>query len=141
MSFEKIDINDKEVKEGRSCIIVCNFNGKELKAIKNYGSMLGIRDQIFLSAKNGDSVIGDVLEDKIVSDCENGVKQKAIIFNSISPAKMNMFIENLKKTRINNVLKAVVTETSKNWTVNTLISNLIAERIALKSGEEVEHEI
>lgn len=139
MSFEEIDIKDKEVREGRSCIIVCNFNGKELKAIKNYASMLGIRDQIFLSSKNGDSIIKDVLEDNILSDCEDGIKQKAIIFNSISPAKMNMFIENLKKIRINNVLKSVVTETSKEWSVNVLISNLIAERIAIKNGEEVVH--
>ena len=139
MSFEKIDITDKTAEAGRSCIIVCNFNGKDLKSIQNYASMLGIRDQIIISHKNGESKIKEVLEDKIVSDCEDGVKQKVIIFNSISPAKMNMFIENLKKIKINNILKAVVTETSKEWSVNTLLKNLIAERIAMKNGEEIEH--
>lgn len=141
MSFEKIDIKDKNSEEGRSCIIVCNFNGKELKAVKNYASMLGIRDQIFLSAKDGNSVIKDVLEDNIVSNCEDGIKQKAIIFNCISPAKMNIFLDNLKKIRINNILKAVVTETSKEWSINILLSNLIAEHRAIKLGEEIEHKM
>ena len=141
MSFEKIDIKDKEAKMGRNCIIVCNFNGKELKSIKNYANILGIKDQIFISAKDGESIIKDVLEDNIVSNCEDGIKQKALIFNSISPAKMNMFIENLKNIKINNILKAVVTETSKEWSVNTVISNLIAERIAMKTGKDIEHKL
>lgn len=141
MSFEKIDINDKEIKEGRNCIIICNFNAKELKSIKNFASILGIKDQIILSSKNGESIIKDVLEDNIISDCEDGVKQKALIFNSISPAKINMFIENLKRIKINNILKASVTETSKEWSVNVLISNLVAERIAIKAGKDADHKL
>lgn len=139
MSFEKIDIKDKEAKDGRSCIIICNFNGKELKSIQNYASILGIKDQILISSKDGESIIKEVLQDKIVSNCEDGEKQKALIFNAISPAKMNMFIENLKKTKINNVLKAVVTETSNEWSVNILIKNLVAERIAMKTGKDIDH--
>ena len=57
---------------------------------------------------------------------EDGRKERAIIFNAIPPAKMNIFIENLK-VRVNNVLKAVVTETSIEWTVNEVLSNLLAE--------------
>lgn len=48
--------------------------------------------------------------------------------------KISMFIDNLKKIRINNVLKAVVTETSINWTVNEIIDNLLNERAAINSG-------
>ena len=139
MSFEKIDINNKETVSGRNCIIIYNFNSKELKSIKNYANILGIKDHIILSSKDAESIIKDVLENNLVSNCEDGIKQKALIFNAISPAKMNMFIENLKKIKINNILKAVVTETSKEWTVNTVISNLIAERIAMKTGKDIEH--
>ncbi|MBU3108444.1 DUF3783 domain-containing protein [Clostridium gasigenes] len=139
MSFEKIDINNKETVNGRNCIIIYNFNSKELKSIKNYANILGIKDHIILSSKDAESIIKDVLENNLVSNSEDGIKQKALIFNAISPAKMNMFIENLKKIKINNILKAVVTETSKEWTVNTVISNLIAERIAMKTGKEIEH--
>ena len=115
-------------------MLLCNFNGKELKAVKNYASILGLRDQICLYSKNGDSTIKDILEDNIDSNCEEGRKERAIIFNNISNMKINMFIDNLKKIRINNILKAVVTETSINWTVNEVIVNLLNERAAINSG-------
>lgn len=134
MSFDKLDIKDNSIREGRACIMICNLGGKELKAVKNYASLLGIRDQIVLYAKNGDSVIKDILENNISSECTEGRKERAIIFNSMSPAKINLFIENLRKIKINNVLKATVTDTSINWTVNTVISNLVAERSAISQG-------
>lgn len=134
MSFERLDKNKVSDNDVRSCVLLCNFNGKELQAIKNYASILGLRDQIYLYSKNGDSIIKDILENNIDSNCEDGRKEKAIIFNNISNIKINMFIDNLKKLRINNILKAVVTETSVNWTVNELILNLLNERAAINSG-------
>lgn len=134
MSFDKLDIKDNTARDGRACILVCNIVGKDLQKVKNCAMILGIRDQIILNTKNGDTVIKDVLDNNINTECEDGRKERAIIFNSIPPAKMNIFIENLKKVRVNNVLKAVVTETSIEWTVNEVISNLVAERIAIKQG-------
>ncbi|MBC5628310.1 DUF3783 domain-containing protein [Clostridium sp. NSJ-6] len=134
MSFERLDRNNVLENDVRSCVLLCNFNGKELKAVKNYASILGLRDQICLYSKNGDSTIKDILEDNIDSNCEEGRKERAIIFNNISNMKINMFIDNLKKIRINNILKAVVTETSINWTVNEVIVNLLNERAAINSG-------
>ena len=40
---------------------------------------------------------------------------------------------------MNDVLFAIVTETSKNWTVNVLIENLVLERISMKKGKELKH--
>ncbi|MEN8078101.1 DUF3783 domain-containing protein [Clostridioides difficile] len=134
MSFDKLDIKDNTIRDGRACILVCNIVGKDLQKVKNCAMILGIRDQIILNTKNGDTVIKDVLDNNINTECEDGRKERAIIFNSIPPAKMNIFIENLKKVRVNNLLKAVVTETSIEWTVNEVISNLVAERIAIKQG-------
>ncbi|EOR27253.1 MULTISPECIES: DUF3783 domain-containing protein [Clostridium] len=140
MSFEKLDMKDTEVRDGRSCIILCNFNAKEVKTISNLAGMFGIKDKIILNYKNGNSIVKDILENNILSDSEDGVKNKAIIFNNIPGAKMGTFIENIKKFRINNVLKATVTETSREWTVNFLLKNLVAERIAMKSGKDFNHD-
>ena len=141
MSFDKLDIKDHAAREGRACIIVSNIVGKDLQKVKNCAMILGIRDQIIINSKNGNTVISDLLENNINSECEDGRKERAIIFNSIAPAKMNIFIENLKKVRVNNVLKAVVTETSVNWSVNEVISNLVAERTAISKGnfDEIHH--
>ena len=135
MSFDKLDIKDSTAREGRACILLCNLAGKDLQKVKNCAMILGIRDQIILNSKNGNTVIKDLLYNTINSECEDGRKERAIIFNAIPPAKMNIFIENLKKVRVNNVLKAVVTETSIDWTVNEVISNLVAERIAISKGD------
>lgn len=135
MSFDKLDIKDNTTREGRACILLCNLGGKDLQKVKNCAMILGIRDQIILNSKNGNTVIKDVLDNNINTECEDGRKERAIIFNAIPPAKMNIFIENLKKVRVNNVLKAVVTETSIDWTVNEVISNLVAERIAISKGD------
>ena len=135
MSFDKLDIKDSTAREGRACILLCNLAGKDLQKVKNCAMILGIRDQIILNIKNGNTVIKDVLDNNINTECEDGRKERAIIFNAIPPAKMNIFIENLKKVRVNNVLKAVVTETSIDWTVNEVLSNLVAERIAISKGD------
>lgn len=135
MSFDKLDIKDNSTREGRACILLCNLGGKDLQKVKNCAMILGIRDQIILNSKNGNTVIKDVLYNNINSECEDGRKERAIIFNAIPPAKMNIFIENLKKVRVNNVLKAVATETSIDWTVNEVLSNLVAERIAISKGD------
>ncbi|MBU5454816.1 DUF3783 domain-containing protein [Caproiciproducens sp. MSJ-32] len=140
MSFEQIDTKDREIKEGRSCIILCNFNNKEVKTVGNLASMIGIRDKIILNHKNGNSLVKDILDGKISNDCEDGIKNKAIIFNNIPGAKISIFIDNLKKFRVNNVLKATVTETSKEWTINTVLKNLVAERVALSKGMDYDHE-
>ena len=76
----------------------------------------------------------DILENNIKSDCTDGRKERAIIFNSLSPAKINVFLENLRKLKINNVLKATVTETSIKWTLNEIVANLSAERMAISQG-------
>ena len=60
--------------------------------------------------------------------------ERAIIFNALSPAKINVFLENLRKLKINNVLKATVTETSINWSLNEIVANLSAERMAISQG-------
>ena len=49
-----------------------------------------------------DTVVKDILENNINSDCSNGRKERAIIFNALSPAKINVFLETLRKLKINN---------------------------------------
>ena len=139
MSFEKLDIKDTSTKEGRSCIILCNFATKELKLAKSYSKVIGLNDQISVSYKNGESKIRDIITNtELYNNCD-GPKDKAVLFNNVSSFKINLFIENLKKLRINNTLIATVTDTSLDWTLNTLISTLVTERIAIKNGRNIDH--
>ena len=138
LSFVKLDNKNIDNNE-RSCVIVYNFNDKDRKIIKNYGNIFGVRDQINISWKNGETVISDLIDNRLDENCEVSNKKRAIIFNNVPNVKVNLFIDSLKKGRMNEVLFAIVTETSKNWTVNVLIENLVLERISMKKGKELTH--
>ncbi|RDY24456.1 DUF3783 domain-containing protein [Romboutsia maritimum] len=139
MSFEKIkNINENKVYD-RNCIMIVNFNKKESVLIKNISNLIGIKDHIFLQSNNGKSLIKDILSNEVLDDYEDGMKNKAIIFNNIEHARINSFLESLKKMRVNRPLTAVVTETSIDWTLDNLIKNLVEERNAIKKGKFVEH--
>lgn len=123
----------------RPCIILCNFNEKELKLLKSYGVMMGLKDQIIVTWKNGNSIIRDILENNIENNSEVVIKDRAIIFNDLPNIKVSMFIDNMRKMRIAPAMKAVVTETSVEWTLNHLLQNLVEERRAEKQGKVAKH--
>lgn len=139
MSFEKLSETSMDKIHERSCIMVVNFNKKETSIIKNIGRLVGIKDCIFLSNKNGKSKIEDILNDNIVEDGEDTWTNKAIIFNNIDQMKINGFLESLRKMKIARPLSAIVTETTIEWTLNKLVYNLLEERRALKSGNTLKH--
>lgn len=138
MSFTEINNIEKDIHD-RACVMIVNFNKKESALIKNICGFIGIRDCIFLDTKNGDTLIKDILDNNISLDCEDGLSNKAIIFNNIPHVKINSFLDNLKKMRINRPLSAMVTETTLNWTLNKLIANLLEERRAISEGKEFSH--
>ncbi|MGL4911166.1 MAG: DUF3783 domain-containing protein [Romboutsia sp.] len=138
MSFSKItDININE--DDRSFVILYNFNNKEISMVKNILSMFGIKDIEILSRKNANTKISDVINKEIDNNCDDAINQKSMIFNNVAPMKVSAFIDSLKKFRINRPLIAFVTENNINWTLNTLVSHLLEERLALKSGKTIKH--
>lgn len=138
MSFTEINNIEKDIHD-RTCVMIVNFNKKESALIKNICGFIGMRDCIFLDTKNGDTLIKDILDNNISLDCEDGLSNKAIIFNNIPHLKINSLLDNLKKMRINRPLSAMVTETTLNWTLNKLIANLLEERRAISEGKEFSH--
>lgn len=124
----------------RGCVILCNFNDKEFKTIKVYAGMMGIKDLIRVSYKNGNCLVNDILNDKITEEnIVNPVKDRAIIFNSLEDKKVGIFIDNMKKMRTAPAMKAMVTETSIEWTLNRLLENLKEERRLEKQGKILDH--
>ncbi|MDR0880365.1 MAG: DUF3783 domain-containing protein [Clostridioides sp.] len=137
MSFEKITKTDND--DTRPCMILVNFDKKEMTTIKSVSTFTGIRDRIELNGKHGKCIISDIIEGKIEPGDEKTFSNKAVIFNNIDSRKVSGFIDGLKKMRMRRPYTAMVTETSKNWTLEVLIQNLIQENQALASGKEAEH--
>lgn len=139
MSFKKINENDQNNIHDRSCIILVNFNNKEMATIKTVSSFAGIKDKIVLTSKNANTTIRNILEGNILDDNENTWSEKAIIFNNIATNKVSGFLDGLKKMKIKRPLTAMVTETSINWQLYNLIDNLKKERNEISKGKFLNH--
>lgn len=139
MTFKKINENEQQNIHDRSCIILVNFNNKELAAIKTVSGFAGIRDRIAVTSKNGNTKIKDILDGNMVDDNEDVWSEKAIIFNNIPTNRVTGFLDGLKKMKIRRPLTAMVTEVSIDWKLNTLIYNLKEERKAIAKGQFVDH--
>ncbi|WP_250675430.1 DUF3783 domain-containing protein [Paraclostridium ghonii] len=125
--------------DDRVCVLLYNFNAKDLNMLKNICNLIGLKDQIILSPKNATTLVKDILNNNIDESCENGLKHRAVIFNNIDHMKIHSFMDALKKFRIQKPLIAVVTKTSIDWELNTVIQNLIEEKESLKSGKPLNH--
>ena len=132
MTFKKINENEQNNIHDRSCIILVNFNNKEVAAIKTVSSFAGIKDRIVLTSKNGNTKIKDILDG-------NTWSEKAIIFNNIPTNRVSGFLDGLKKMKIRRPLTAMVTEVSIDWKLDTLIYNLKEERKSIAKGQVVDH--
>ena len=141
MSFASIKNTDAHSTHPRICVVLSAFSPAELKQLKNVARLTGIGEQIIIDGSYNATKVLDLLENPSLTPVktENISTQKAILFNNVPANRMNAFIESMKKCRIPRPLIAVVTETSIHWTIEELISNLAAERIALKNNQTTLH--
>lgn len=139
MSFENIKQVRNEAIHERSCIMLYQFTDQEIRQIKNVARMTGIKECIELQSKHGGCTLREILDDQMNETEEASVKEKTIILNHIAPARMNMFIDALKKYRMRRPIIAVITEQSIEWTLSHLLINLVNERVAISKGELNKH--
>ena len=133
MTFK--NLKDIDITESRKCALVFNFNNKDLMAIKSVFRLSGISDIIILKNDNLNTIIKDILEDNLLSDSEDKLNSRAIIFNNIESKKISAVSDNLKRLKVQRPLLATVTETSVNWDLKNLLYNLQEEAISLNSSK------
>lgn len=137
MTFK--NLKDIDTTESRKCALVFNFNNKDLMAIKSVFRLSGISDIIILKNDNLNTIIKDILEDNLLSDSEDKINSRAIIFNNIESKKISAVSDNLKRLKVQRPLLATVTETSVNWDLKNLLYNLQEEAISLNSSKTSIH--
>ena len=140
MAFEEMKQIQNENIHERSCIMLYQFTSGEIKQIMNVARMAGIKDYIELHAKHGGCTLREILENQVNDKEETMVKEKTIIFNHVSPNKMNLLMDLLKKCRMKRPIIAVVTQQSIDWTLSHLLVNLVSEREAISKGDFAGHQ-
>jgi hypothetical protein len=137
MTFKSL--KELDTTESRSCALLFNFNNKDLMSIKSIFRLIGISDIIILKNENLNTVIKDILEDNLLNDSEDKINSRAIIFNNIESRKASAVSDNLKRLKVQKPLLAVVTETSINWELKTLLQHLQQEAISLSTSRTSIH--
>ena len=141
MSFQKIDKEDTLVPQGRECILVYGFGGKDYVKLKSFCAMIGVRDIIQVDGDMLGEKIQNILEDSITkNECEDAPTDRTIILNAFSGQRLHTFLGNFKKAGITRPLMATVTPTSIKWTVLDLITELQREREAIAKSMQALHE-
>lgn len=141
MSFQKIDKEDTKAPQGRECILIYGFTGKNYSKLKNYCMMIGIRDIIQVDKNMLNEKVQNILRNTIEkSECKEVPADQTIIMNAFSGQKLHTFLGNFKQAGLGRPLMATVTPTSLNWTVGELISELKNEREAIAKNNQMTHE-
>lgn len=141
MSFQKINKEDIQGPQGRECILVYGFDGKEFIKLKTYCNMVGVKDIIQVQNNMLEEKVQNIIDKSITEiKCEEVPKERAIVINGFSGQKLHVFLENFKRTGLTRPLIATTTETSLTWTFRELVSELNRERLAIARSKQVNHE-
>ncbi|MHC1749075.1 MAG: DUF3783 domain-containing protein [Cellulosilyticaceae bacterium] len=142
MSFEKLESGNMRGAEGKECILIYQFHGKELETIQRMLKLVGMHKQIIVESTMVENTVEDIVNEKItISEKNDKVNHaKALVFHGTASKKLNMVLDTLKKTGLKRPLVAVVTDTSKAWTFSHLLVELSKEKEALSKNKPIQHE-
>lgn len=141
MSFQKIDKEDTQTPQGRECILVYGFGGKDYAKLKSYCAMIGIRDIIQVEKDMLNEKVQNILDDTITKrECTEAPTDRAIVLNAFSGQRLHTFLGNFKRTGLTRPLMATVTPKSITWTFMALILELQKEREVIAKSNQALHE-
>ncbi|MDF1616266.1 DUF3783 domain-containing protein [Petrocella sp. FN5] len=137
MAFEKIDYNNNNRPEGKTCLLVYGYDETALDKIKNYASNYDIFELVLVTP----TTMGNALE-RLINHTDKPtfgiewVDTQAIVLNAVSPQELNDFVRNFKTLGLPRPLFAVVTPLSINWPFNELLKDLLDERAMIASKQK-----
>ena len=141
MSFQKINKEDTQTQEGRECILIYGFGGKDYAKLKSYCAMMGLRDLVQVDKEMLDEKVKNILDGQITKiECQEPPADRAIVLNAFSGQRLHIFLGNFKKTGLTRPLMATVTPKSIEWTFLELITELQRERAAIAKSSQALHE-
>lgn len=137
MSFEKIDRESDERKQGRNCILVYGYGASELELIELCRKKSGIDEIVLISESEIEKNLGTILE-KEAFDIMNLPVEEAytliptIIFSGTAHSELDRFIEASKTVTMPRPIFAGTTPHNLSWTFSSLVEELVKEREEMK---------
>ena len=137
MSFEKIDHQNDQRPEGKTCLLVYGYDETALNTIKSFASNYGIFELVHVTPMT----LGNSLQ-KLIDHTEkpilgiDRIDTQAIVLNAVSPQELNDFVRNFKTLNLARPLFAVVTPISINWPFHELLKDLLEERAMIANNKK-----
>jgi len=142
MTFEKVTASDKPMYGPRK-LLLCGFPADAQPKFKTLLKMAGLADlpAIWVAAAQTGLHLTDLLGlADGTGEGESSLLPRAIIVSGISEKELHMLMNACRQTGMKAALWAAVTSTSETWTLAQLLTELEAERAAMrkmkKKGQE-----
>jgi len=134
MTFEKVIASDKSMYGPRK-LLLCGFPADVQPKFKTLLEMIGLADLpgIWLALEQAELRLTDLLN--LADGTGEGVSSllpRAIIVSGITEKELHTLMNACRQTGMKAALWAAVTPTSETWTLEQLVTELEAERTAMK---------
>lgn len=134
MTFEKVTASDKPMYGPRK-LLLCGFPADAQPKFKTLLKMIGLSDlpEIWVATAQAGLRLTDLLD--LSDGTGEGVSSllsRAIIVSGITEKELHTLMNACRQTGMKAALWAAVTPTSETWTLEQLLTELEAERTAMK---------
>ncbi|WP_125138075.1 DUF3783 domain-containing protein [Petrocella atlantisensis] len=137
MAFEKIDHQNNNRPEGKTCLLVYGYDEISFKKIQDYAALYDIFEFVNVTP----STLGNTLQ-KLIDHTDKptfGIERvdtQAIVLNAVSPKELNDFVRSFRTLGLPSPLFAVVTPLSINWPFHELLKDLLEERAMIANNRK-----
>lgn len=132
--FEKVGRTDKPMY-GPKKLLLCGFSGQaqqKFSVVRETAGLSGVA-AVWLDDSRAHQRLADLMElPDGTGQRDPSTLPKAVIVGGITEAQLRALMTVAKKTGVKDVLWAVLTPTSENWTLSQLLAELSAERRAMQ---------
>jgi hypothetical protein len=132
--FEKVTRSDRRLY-GSRMLLLCGFSAAAQPKFSAVMELSGLGDtpRVWVQDEQADMLVGELM--RLGDDTGWGKSSKlpkAVIVGGLRQKELMRLISVSKKTGTRSVLWAALTPTSETWTLEALLSELAAERLAMR---------
>ncbi|MBV7273298.1 DUF3783 domain-containing protein [Clostridium thailandense] len=115
--------------ENNKTILIFGFDAEEKQTMHDLVKKNHFPNYKVVEEAMGKMKIKDILEGLRLNVYNCSLpKEKVILFNNLNDEELDTAIKNIRNSLISKPILAVITETSVNWTFESLLEHLVEER-------------
>ncbi len=131
MRFQEIT-KDNNIANGEATVLHYGFTKDEIKDVKAYFKIFDVKKYIHVTDEMTQIPIEKLIDESGEKNASKRVHEKLVLLKDVDNNYIRQLVVGFKETGIKQPLFAVLTETNKKWSIETLISDLSEERAMIE---------